>query len=304
VTPMSLFLALLLFLAEPPKSLSPEAATHNTRAMQHYDAGRYAQAVDEFHAAYKAMPDARRDREGRELLLGSMRATLLDLHDQTHDPAPLCRLQSILAEHVDALTAAYPEDPDMLEIRSARARHEEVSRQLAATPGACEPPPPAPVPAPVTTPPPPTATTPAPVPASPPPPDGIPPRQLRIAGGITLGLGVALLGVMAYGIGTETRQRRDVAAIDDKPPGCPLTPEETEALQSLRRDALLGRNLAIGAGITAGVTAALGTTLLVLARRSAREKRWSAAPWWSPSAVGLNVRVQLGAARASLRGLR
>ena len=76
---MSPVLALLLFLAEPPTSLSPEAAEHNTRAMQHYDAGQYAPAVDEFYAAYTAMPDARRDREGRGLLLGSMRGTLLDL---------------------------------------------------------------------------------------------------------------------------------------------------------------------------------------------------------------------------------
>lgn len=301
---MSPFLALLLFLAEPPKSLSPEAAEHNTRAMQHYDAGRYAPAVDEFYAAYKAMSDARRDREGRELLLGSMRATLLDLHDQTHEPAPLCRLQSILKEHVDALTAAYPDDPDMLEIRSARARHGEVSQQLAATPGACEPPPPPPVAAPATTPPPTAKIPPPALTASPPPPEGIPPRHLKIAGGVTLGLSVVLLGVMAYGIATEAKQSRGVAAIDDKPPGWPLTPEETEALLSLRRDALFGRHLAIGAGITAGATTALGTALLVLARRSAREKRWSASPWWSPSGVGLNVRVQLGAARPSLRGLR
>ena len=49
--------------------------------------------------------------------------------------------------------------------------------------------------------------------------------------------------------------------------------------------------------VAAGVTAALGTTLLVLAQRSARVKRWSAAPWWSPTGAGLMVRIQLGAAR-------
>ena len=303
---MSPLLALLLFLGEPPTSLSPEAAEHNTRAMQHYDAGRYAQAVDEFHAAYKLMPDARRDREGRGLLLGSMRGTLLDLHDQSHDPAPLCRLRSLLKEHVDALTAAYPDDPDMQEIRSTRARHEEVSQQLAATPGACDPPPPPPVAAPATVTPERTPRTPSAAPSiqiPPANPDAIPPRHLKIAGGVTLGLGGVLLGVMAYGVATEAKQRRDVAAIDDKPLGRPLAPEETEALLSLRRDALFGRHLAIGAGIAAGVTTALGTALLVLAHRSAREKRWSAAPWWSPFGVGLNVRVQLGSARPSLRGL-
>lgn len=301
---MSPVLALLLFLADPPKSLSPEAAEHNTRAMQFYDAGQYAPAVDEFYAAYKVMPDPRLNREGRELLLGSMRAALLDLHDQTHDPAALCRLQSILKEHIDALTVAYPGDPDLLEIRSARARHEEISEQLAATPGACEPPPPPPVVPPTASAAPPPVNLQPPSPASSPPPDRIPPRHLRIAGGVTLGLSVALLGVMAYGIHTELKQRRGVTDIDDKPPGCPLTPEETETLLSLRRDARFGRALAIGTGISAGVTAALGTALLVLARRSARDKRWSAAPWWSPTGVGLNVRVQFGAARPSFRGLR
>jgi hypothetical protein len=95
--------------------------------MHHYDAASSGSAVDEFHAAYQAMPDARRDREGRELLLGSMRATLLTLHQQTGEAAPLCRLQKILQAHVDALTAAFPEDPDMLETRSIRARHDEVT---------------------------------------------------------------------------------------------------------------------------------------------------------------------------------
>ena len=44
---------------------------------------------------------------------------------------------------LDALTAAYPDDPEMLETRSVRARHEEVTQQLAGIGHtACEPPPP------------------------------------------------------------------------------------------------------------------------------------------------------------------
>jgi hypothetical protein len=240
---MSPVLALLLFLAlEPPKSLSPAAAEHNTVAMQHYDAGRFGPAVDEFYAAYQSMPDARRDREGRVLLLGSMRATLLALHRQTGEPAPLCRLQKILKEHVDALTAAYPEDPEMLETRSVRARHEEVTQQLAdISPTACEPPPPPhqrpwslrtlrplhPEP----------ATPPAPSPlkaATPPSPDTIPPRQLKIAGGVTLGLSGVLLGVMTYGIIAEASARARALEIHDKPPDCPLTPTEYTELQDLQ----------------------------------------------------------------------
>jgi hypothetical protein len=51
--------------------------------------------------------------------------------------------QSLLQEHADALAAAYPDDLDKLETRSARARHEEATEQLAAFgPDACAPPPP------------------------------------------------------------------------------------------------------------------------------------------------------------------
>ena len=38
--------------------------------MQFYDAGQFALAVDDFFAAYQSMPNARRDRAGREQLLG------------------------------------------------------------------------------------------------------------------------------------------------------------------------------------------------------------------------------------------
>ena len=300
-------LAVFLFLAPAASVLSPEAAEHNAKAMQYYDAGQLASAVDEFYTAYQTMPDPRRDLAGREQLLGSMRATLLDLHDQTGEAAPLCRLQSILQGHADALTAAYPSDPNKLEIRSARARHEEATRQLAAFgPDACKPTPApaaAPIPAepsaPTAEPPPAvTKTRSAPAPTTNnPPSDVIPPRHLKIAGGITLGLGAALLGVMTYGIATEARQRTGVAAIRERSPDCPLTEADYNNLQNYRENALTGRRVAIGTGIAAGVMTALGTTLLVLAQRSARLKRWSAAPWWSPTDAGLMVRVRLGAAR-------
>jgi hypothetical protein len=265
--------------------------------MRHYDAGQSAPAVDEFYAAYQSMPDARRDRVGRELLLGSMRATLLTCTTRPARPRRCAACRAILKGHADALTAAYPDDPDMLETRSARARHDEVTQQLAAFgPDACAPPPP-PVPA--------VVPVIEPVPASPTPPptalqptsDDIPPRHLKIAGGVTLGLSAGLLGVMTYGLATMASQRGRVAAIADKPADCPLTLAEAEALQDYRRKAVSGRQLAIGTGIAAGVTAAIGTTLLVLARRSARAKRWSAAPWWSPSGAGLLLHVQLGTAR-------
>jgi len=290
--------ALFLVLAPASGVLSPEAAEYNAKAMRFYDAGQLAPAVDEFYAAYQAMPDARHDLAGREQLVGAMRSTLLDLHDQTGEAAPICRLQSILQEHADALTAAFPNDSDKLETRSARARHEEATQQLAAFgPDACKPPPP-PIPAAIAAPEPsvPAPSTPR-ADATQPQDDAIPPRQLKIAGGVTLGLTAVLLGVMTYGLATEASQRARVADINDKPADCPLTLAEYNDLQTSREHALAGRRIAIGTGIAAGVTAALGTTLLVLAHRSARTKRWSAAPWWSPTGGGLTLHVKLGTAR-------
>jgi hypothetical protein len=70
----ALVLLFALALEPAPSALSPEAAEHNTKAMVFYDAGQLGPAFDEFHAAYTSMPDARRDRAGREILLGSMHA--------------------------------------------------------------------------------------------------------------------------------------------------------------------------------------------------------------------------------------
>jgi len=181
----------------------------------------------------------------------------------------------------------------MLELRSARARHDEVTAQLAALgPDACA--------APTA---PPTASEPALDPAPtiatepPSPPDAIPPRQLRIAGGVALGIGVVLLGVMTYGIVGEARHEARVDEIDAGAAGRPLTLAEHADLLDHRREARSARAIAIGTGVAAGVVTGLGTTLFLLARRAARSPRWSAAPWWSPSGAGLTLRIQLGVTR-------
>ena len=295
-----MLISLVLALALAPAALPPEATAHNKRAMMFYDNGQLAPAFEAFHAAYASMPDARADRAGRESLLGSMRATLLEMHAASREPAPLCRLEEVLQAHADALAAAFPGTPDMLELRSARARHDEVTAQLAAFgPDACAAPPPPPPPTasePVAT----TAQAPTVIRAEAPSPraaDTIPPRHLRIAGGVTLGIGVVLLGVMTYGIVGETRHEARVDEIDAGAAGRPLSLHEYDDLLDHRGEARSARAVAIGAGVAAGVMTGLGTTLFLLARRSARAQRWSATPWWSPGGAGLTLRVQVGVAR-------
>ncbi len=295
---MLLSLVLALAIAPEPSALPSEADEHNKRAMMFYDNGQLAPAFEAFHAAYASMPDAQAHRAGRESLLGSMRATLLEMHTASGEPAPLCRLQTVLHTHADALAAVYPDSPDMLEIHSARERHDEVTAQLAALgPAACvvtpTSSPPSQPDAPVT-----AASEPAAAPVRSPPhaKDSVSPRQLRIAGGVTLGLGAVLLGVMTYGIIGEARHERRVDEIDAGAAGRPLDPDENKELLDRRQDAQVARYLAIGTGVAAGVTTALGTTLFLLAR-PARMQRWTAAPWWLPGSAGLMLRVQLGNAR-------
>ena len=292
-------ITLAVALAPVPAALSPEAGEHNTRAMQFYDNRQLEAAFEEFQAAYNTMPDPRRDRAGRELLLGSMRATLLDLYDASGTPGPLCRLQAVLQTHKDALTTAFPDDPEMLEIRSARARHEEVTQQLAGIgPDACAPPPPPPVvtaSAP-TSPPGRTSTPAARTPSRTPTDRSIPPRQLRIAGGVTSGLGGALLVGMTYGLIVEAQRKAQANTVDADAAGRPLATDEYAKLLALRGDAINARYLAIGTGVAAGVTAGLGTMLFVLARRSARAQRLSLAPWWTRGGAGLTVSLRLAAA--------
>lgn len=301
-----LVLTLSLAPSPEPSPLSPEAAEHHRRAMVFYDNGQLAPAFDEFQAAYASMPDARGDRAGREILLGSMRATLLEMHAMNGDAAPLCRLQAVLQAHIDALAAAHPDAPDMLELRSARARHDEGRTQLAAHgPEACAAPPPSTAAAGSTN----IDKAPAPEPPAdstininPPTPrnhDVIPPRHLRIAGGVTFGLGAVLLGLMTYGIVGEAGHAGRVDEIDVGAEGRPLTQVEHDELITQRQAAQASRSLAIGTGVAAGVTVALGTTLFVLARRSARIQRWSLAPWWSPGGGGLTLRLPLGHTRRS-----
>ncbi|MBK7827220.1 hypothetical protein [Nannocystis sp.] len=295
---LAFVITLAVAIAPVPAALSPEAGEHNTKAMQFYDNRQLEPAFAEFQAAYNTMPDPRRDRAGRELLLGSMRATLLDLYDATGEPGPLCRLQAVLQTHVDALTTAFPDDPEMLEIRSARARHQEVTQQLAGIgPDACAPPPPLP---PVITasptPPPAPASTAVPPPAQAPTDHSIPPRQLRIAGGVTFGLGAALLGGMTYGIVVEAQRKAQANTIDAEAAARPLTTDEYTKLLDLRGDAMNARYVAIGTGVAAGVATGLGTMLFVLARRSARTQRLSLAPWWTHGGAGLTLSMRLGAA--------
>ena len=286
-------------------TLMPPAATaHHDQAMEHYTAGRHAEAFVEFHAAYTSMTDIRGDRYDRELVLATMRGMLIVEHEQSGAVRPLCDLQALLQAHVAALRAAYPETPTMPEITNGEQRLADVTSQLATfPPDACQPPPLLPSEAPPAAPPeappeaPPPVATAALAPASDPPsppPDAAPARRLRIAGGVMLGVSGALLGVMAYGIVDARRHGAAGRKTDGEVVG-DITPDQHAALVADRERAHARENLAIATGCVAAGASAVGVALLLVARKhpGARSSRLSVAPWWLSSGTGVTLRVFL-----------
>lgn len=306
-------------------SLPPEAARHSERAGAHYDAGRLDAAIDEFAAAYAALPDPRGDLDDREQMLGSLHGLLLQQHAASGAAQPLCRLQALLRDHLAALRAAYPAEPGLRELAINQERLDRLAPLLAGLPrDAC---PTTAAPANASTAPPGRSTAPASASAAPPgrsaaprsaapgetsgqPPsapatagsststplhaDGPPParRGLRIGGFIALGVSAGLLGVMGYGIARERRRARDADAVDRGIEDGSITPAEYARLLDARADARAHRLLAIGTGAAALAGAAVGVTLLALARRT-RTRRVALAPWWLSSGAGLTLALPL-----------
>lgn len=296
------FLALVLTL------MPPAAAGHHDQAMEHYKAGRNAEAFAEFHAAYAAMPDVRGDRHDREQVLATMRGMLLVEHEQSGAVRPLCDLQALLHAHVAALRAAHPETPALPEIANGEQRLAEVRNRLAAfPPDACRPAPlatsEAPPEAPSEAPPPVVTAAPAPAPApalaspaSPASPalDGARAKRLRIAGGVTLGVSGALLGVMAYGIADGQRHAAAARKIDREVVG-DITPDQHAALVEESERAHARDRLAIATGSVAAGTFVVGVALLLVARErpGASTGRVSLTPWWLSSGTGVTLRMVL-----------
>ncbi len=300
---MTHHLILCLFMMLPP-----DAALHHDRALAHHEAGRLDQAIDEFAAAYAALPDPRGDGDDREQMLGSLNGLLLQQHETTGAVPPLCRLGELLWNHVDALQAAYPNEPGRRELTVNRERLAVVGGKLAALPdGACKPVETAtpvvetPVAeAPVAETPVAETVTEAPVVDATParPLDAEtkprPHRGLRIGGGVALGVGAGLLGLMTYGL-VEQRRRRDDARALELEIGATISRSEYETLRDARGQARNARLFAIGTGLGAAASLAIGTTLLVLDHRArrGRARPIALAPWWLSSGAGLTVALRL-----------
>lgn len=289
------FLALAL-------TLPPAADAHNERAMDLDEAGRLDEAAVALEAAYAAMPDPRADLDGREQILASLRSVLLRRHQQTGAPEPLCRLRSALQAHLDALQPALADDPGRIELSGNRERLTEVDHQLAAyPPDACQRKTESPTPeissalSRESTPKQSDSSSPRNPPIPPPtaPSSNAPsPHSLRIAGGITLGLGAALLGVMTYAIVDERRHLSDARAIESQIGQSPISRAQYTALTDHRDRARTDVALAVGTGVSAALVTGMGVALLALAGKRA-PKRLALAPWWLSSGTGVSLTLRL-----------
>jgi len=272
--------------------------------MAQYEAGHPEQALELFLAAYGSVPADREQNHHREALLGSIRGSLIMENERSGAAAPLCRLRGILKAHVDSVRSIFADDLERPEVIVNVQRIGMVESQLADySPHACDPAPAPPIaPAPVVAPtPPPDDLHPAPLahpvhpvhPVHPSRPHGPSPRQLRIAGGIGVGVGAALLGAMTAGVvqHARTTARLDARA-SELPPGRPLDPMTWAAVQHDLGRARLHRGLAIGTGISAALALGTGAALFLVARGRPRP-RFALAPWWLSSGAGLTAQVRL-----------
>lgn len=285
---MTLAPHLLLWLAlAAPSPLPAAAQEHHDRAIVHLDAGDRLAAVDEFERAYAALPDPIAQRAGRGALMGSIRGTLLDLYDATHDPAHLVRLQALQLRHRDELRAALGPDAAPEATSGTQAAIDEVEAELERVQPAPLLPASEPAPAPV----------PAPAPTLAPPPLHDPAEAAAAAASRRRHrVGSALLGASALPIvatiasvavyGDRYRTIVKQGELIDKEGGV-ATDAQLAATLKLHHDGQIARTVAIVSGSLGAALVLAGVAVLAGRRRPA--SRVAAAPLLAPQAWGLGL---------------
>lgn len=285
--------ASLTFAPPAARAASPlptEAAEHNERGMALYAEGDLEQAYAELALAYAAMPDARRYDVGRDIVLGSMRAALLDLYDKTGEARHLCRARDILVVHLEALLLAFGETTTIEDVPGTIWRIEQVEARLREHPQKPHEPAkpctkePARVRRPQTTPPVIAASAPAPRPRD----TGWP---WTIAGGVALGLGGALLGAMSYALVMRRASFVEIRQFDAlaRDRGS-ATPNELAVVAALAEAAERHRTLAVATGVAGGLLVATGVAAMIIGQVRARRNRLALHPAFSPWSAGFALR--------------
>lgn len=271
------------------------------------EAGDFARAAASYERAYRMTTAA--ESGPRLLFLRAAVAAHLRADDAREPRAHLCPARALLREHLAASPAATGATDPLAAERADLAR---VEQRLAA-PGApdCDAPAaaaqvvpePAPTPAPASTSPPPAApeaadpgppaaapSTPAEPARSSPTPSGARPaappitRALRILGGVSLGVGVASLGVMGGGIAVAERATdRGRTACWKGQVACPAGQGD---IADIVVDGKRGDQMVRVGAILGGLGVLTGVVLLAVSKRAGRA-RLVGSPALAPGTAGV-----------------
>jgi hypothetical protein len=268
-----------------PTELTPTAQEHHDRAIVHLDAGDKPAAIEEFERAYAALPDPVEQRAARGALLGAIRGTLLDLYDESQDPAHLVRLQALLIRHRDELQTALGPAATPEATSGTQKAIDEIEAEMQRV----QPAPLLPAPAPVLVPPPPTAASVPPLHDPREAEEAAATRRRRRVGGALLGASmVPIAATIAGGTVYAARYRAIVKQGErvDKEGGV-ATDAQVETALKMQREGQAARIVAIVGASLGGALLVAGVAVLATKRRP--QPRVGAAPLLSPQVWGLGL---------------
>jgi hypothetical protein len=113
--------------------LPPEAAKHNALGMDAYRAEDYEAAYRELKLAYEGL-DVRADIDGRDMVLASLRTSLVKLYEKTGELRHLCLARTELLRHLESLLLTFGEDTDLQDIPGIKRRLRQINQKIAAHP--------------------------------------------------------------------------------------------------------------------------------------------------------------------------
>lgn len=284
-------IALVLFVQAPMATANasiPEAAQKAyDRGLSERDGGRFPAAAREFAAAYSQIPEDQRELRAAVLF------DLVDAHRRAfggggarrgaeHPAAHLCAADRALADFIEAEQERRrgKKNPDVA--RASRLR-EEVRQEFMAAKAtesdldcaALE------LPRVVNGPAEPSQEPPQEIQKK--PTSG---KPLLIAGGVTAGVGVVMLGVMVGGLARGQRAESGGAELVLANPM--LAPDDPQ-LQAFDRRGRSGNAMAIAGGVIGSLALAAGIALLVVGARSGRTAPVAVVPLLTPQGAAAAV---------------
>jgi len=259
--------------ANEPAPIPEAAQSAYDRGLAERDAGHFPVAAREFAAAYAQIPETERELRAAILfdLVDAHRGAYTaggERHGSEHPAAHLCAADRALADFIETEQERKRsrKSPDMVkatglreEVRKdfmvAKSRESDLDCAALELPRVLEK---------ESSPPSPSADAPQPVKA---------PKKLLIAGGVTAGVGLALLGLMVGGMVRGQRTEADgVALVQEMPTLAPDDPQ----LAALERRGRGDNAMAIVGGVFGSLALGAGVALLVVGVRAHKAGRSSA----------------------------